>query len=158
MRKIFLVMCLLAGIISARAQSGTVAAGGEASGSNGSVSYSVGQVVLGTATGNNGSINIGLQQPFDISTVTGIHEAKGITLECKVYPNPTTDFVYLAIKDYEIKGLSYQLIGTTGAMLAIHEINTDNTEISMQHYTPGIYLLRVIGENQVIKVFKIVKK
>jgi hypothetical protein len=40
-------------------------AGGEATGSGGSVSYSVGQVVYTTNTGINGSVAQGVQQPYE---------------------------------------------------------------------------------------------
>lgn len=48
------------------AQNGTVASGGNATGSGGSVSYSVGQVFYTTNSGSNGKVSQGVQQVFDL--------------------------------------------------------------------------------------------
>ena len=77
------------------AQESVNATGGDASGSGGSASYSVGQVVYTTNVGTNGSVSQGVQQPYEISVVTAIEEAKGINLTVTAYPNPTTDYLSL---------------------------------------------------------------
>ncbi|MEI6048762.1 MAG: hypothetical protein WCS03_07670 [Bacteroidota bacterium] len=41
-----------------------------------------------------GSAVQGVQQPFEISMVTGIEEASGISLEVMVYPNSLTDIQF----------------------------------------------------------------
>jgi hypothetical protein len=66
MKKIilFLGCCLLGwGTTDLLAQHGNVAAGGQATGAGGTASYSIGQVNYLTASGNNGSLIQGLQQP-----------------------------------------------------------------------------------------------
>lgn len=69
----------------------TVSAGGkEATGTGGTVSYTIGQVVYTTNTGTNGSVVQGVQQPYEISVVTGLEEAEDISLEFSIYPNPVT--------------------------------------------------------------------
>ena len=71
----------LGGLTSLQAQEAIPATGGEASGSGGSASYTVGQVVYTTNVGTNGnSVAEGVQQPYEISVVTGIPEAKDISL------------------------------------------------------------------------------
>ena len=63
---LFLGCCLLGwGSTQLFAQQGFVAAGGEATGTGGTVSYSVGQVDYFTATGATGVLTLGLQQPFE---------------------------------------------------------------------------------------------
>ena len=94
---------------SIQGQNAIPASGGNASGSGGSVSYSVGQVVYTTNTGTNGSVAQGMQQPFEISVVTGLENAKDFSLECVAYPNPVTDFIKLRIENYEIENLNYLL-------------------------------------------------
>ena len=64
---------LLLGIIGGlHAQESPTAAGGEATGTGGTSSYSVGQVVYTTATGTNGSLAQGVQQPYEISVTNSI--------------------------------------------------------------------------------------
>ncbi|MGD0341661.1 MAG: hypothetical protein ABSA76_08155, partial [Bacteroidales bacterium] len=64
--------------IAIHAQSTITTSGGNASGSGGSASYTIGQVVYSTITGTNGSSAQGVQQPYEISIITGIAEAKDI--------------------------------------------------------------------------------
>lgn len=81
-----------------RAQDAVPMSGGNASGSGGSACYSVGLVVYTTNTGTNGSVAQGVQQPFEISVVSGIEDAKEITLQYSVYPNPATNYLILKIE------------------------------------------------------------
>jgi len=78
--KLSAVLLLGLGLTGLQAQESVNATGGNASGSGGSASYSVGQVAYQTHTGTNGSVSEGVQQPFEISVVTAIEEAKGINL------------------------------------------------------------------------------
>src|SRR6056297_3211190 len=103
-----LVTCAFS-LSTATAQTSVNATGGNASGSGGSASYSVGQVVYTTNTGTNGSLAEGVQQPYEISVVTAIEEAKGINLTVSAYPNPTTDYLQLKVESEKLKDLSYQL-------------------------------------------------
>jgi len=145
------------GMTGLNAQSTIPASGGNASGSGGTVSYSVGQVVYTTNTGTNGTIAQGVQQPFEISVVTGIEEALNITLQSSVYPNPASDFVKLKIENYEIENLSYQLYGNNGSLLQDNKIKDSETRIDMSNLVSAIYFLKVIENKKVVKTFKIIK-
>ncbi|MFA5432205.1 MAG: hypothetical protein WC319_04945 [Candidatus Paceibacterota bacterium] len=95
--KLSAILLLGLGLTGLQAQTSVNATGGNALGGGGSASYSVGQVVYATNTGTNGSVAQGVQQPYDISVVTEIEEAKGINLSILAYPNPTTDYLTLSI-------------------------------------------------------------
>jgi hypothetical protein len=140
-----------------QAQQVITGSGGNASGTGGTVSYSVGQVVYTTNTGTNGSVAQGVQQPYEISVATGIEEAKNIILEIVVYPNPATDFLKLKIENYEIGNLSYQLLDIKGTLLQNKKIESRETSIPLETILPATYLLNVIDGNKVIKTFKIIK-
>ena len=97
-KKLKLSTLLLLGLgLIGQAQETVPATGGNASGSGGSASYSIGQMVYTTNTGTNGSVAQGVQQPYEISVITGIEEAKGISLNCSAYPNPTIEFITLKV-------------------------------------------------------------
>ena len=116
--KSFLGFLLIFGFsLTIFAQNTIPATGGNASGSGGSVSYTVGQILNSTFSGTNGTVLQGVQQPYEISIVTGIEEAIGISLEIMAYPNPATDFIILIIKNYEVKNLSYQFYDINGSLL-----------------------------------------
>ena len=90
------------------AQQASVSSGGNASGTNGSSSYSVGQVAYTNQIGTTGSVNQGVQQPIEIFTL-GNDEFPEIKLVMTLYPNPTTTWVNLLIPGYNSENLNYQL-------------------------------------------------
>jgi len=145
------------GISLVKAQSTISASGNNGSGSGGTTSYTVGQVVYTTINGPNGIITQGVQQPYEISVVTGVEGAKDITLEFLVYPNPATDYIRLKIKNFEIENLSYQLYDISGAQLKTDKINSNENTISMQDMRASTYFLKVLQGRREIKTFKIIK-
>jgi len=139
------------------AQEAIPASGGNVSGSGGSVSYSVGQVVYNTDTGTNGSVAQGVQQPFEISVVNGLQEAKGITLICSVFPNPTTNYLMLNVNNFKTADLTYQLYDFNGKLIENKKIKSNETSIIMSNLAFGTYFLKVADNNKELKTFKIVK-
>ena len=145
---------LLLGLGGLHAQESINGSGGEATGTGGTASYSVGQVVYTTATGTNGSVAQGVQQPFEISTTVGINETT-INLEMSVYPNPTTN--YLTLKTDDNANLNYQLVDLQGKVIENKKVIANSTTISMEALPKAIYFLNVTKDNQVVKTFKIIK-
>jgi len=131
---------------------------GNALGSGGSLSYSIGQVVYQTYTGTSGSIAEGVQQPYEISVITGIEEANGINLSFSAFPNPTTHYLSLSVDKFEISNLSYQLYDVQGNLLQNEKISSTQTRVSLSNYIPATYFLKVIRETKDVKTFKIIKK
>jgi len=148
------VAFLLLGLGGLQAQESPTATGGEATGTGGTASYSVGQVVYTTATGTNGSVAQGVQQPFVISVTTGINETS-INLEMNVYPNPTTD--YLTLKVEKTKGLTFQLYDLQGKVITNKKVNSATTTVAMENLPTATYFLNVVKNNQIVKTFKIIK-
>ena len=134
------------------AQENTVASGGKATGSGGTVSYSLGQVVYSTNIGTNGSVSQGVQQPYAVSTTVGINET---SIQLNAFPNPTTNNLTLTTDDSE--SLSYQLFNPQGAEISSNTLNSKTSNISLEGHPPSTYFLKVIKNNEVIKVFKIIK-
>jgi len=139
------------------AQESVNATGGNASGSGGSASFSVGQVVYTTNTGTNGSVTEGVQQPYEISVVTAIEEVKGINLSVSAYPNPTTDYLTLEVKDFELSTLYFQLYDMNGKLLQNEKITGNQTSIVMNNFVPATYFVKVVQENKEVKTFKVIK-
>ncbi|MEA3447187.1 MAG: T9SS type A sorting domain-containing protein [Synergistota bacterium] len=164
--KLSAILLLGLGLTGLQAQTSINATGGDASGSGGSASYSVGQVVYTTNTGTNGSVAQGVQQPFEISVVTAIEEAKGINLTVMAYPNPTTDYLTLSIDNsvktsHDLSQLSYQLYDMNGKLLQNEKITGNQTSIVMSNLVPATYFVKVVKTNhdlsQEVKTFKIIK-
>ena len=155
--KLSTVLLLGFGLTGLQAQESVNATGGNASGSGGSTSYSVGQVVYTTNTGTTGSVAQGVQQSFEISVVTAIEEAKGINLSVSAYPNPTTDYLTLRIEEFDISNVSYQLYDINGKLLKNEKITGNQTSIVMSNLVPATYFVKVLQESKVVKTFKIIK-
>ena len=155
--KLSALLFLGLGLTGLQAQTSVNATGGDASGSGGSASYSVGQVVYTTNTGTNGTVAQGVQQPYEISVVTGIEQAKGINLSVSAYPNPTTDYLTLSIGEFDISNLSYQLYDMNGKLLQNAKITGNQTSIVMSNLVPANYFVKVIQGNKEVKTFKIIK-
>ncbi|MEM9722082.1 MAG: T9SS type A sorting domain-containing protein [Bacteroidota bacterium] len=148
---------LLLGLGRLQAQETPVASGGDAIGSGGTVSYAVGQVVYATDTGTNGSEAKGVQQPFEISVITGINEL-GIALGVSVYPNPTTTFLRLQVESEKVGGLSYQLVDLQGKIITGKRIHANAAIIKMENLPKAAYFLRINNNLQTVKIFKIIKR
>ncbi len=145
---------ILLGLGGLQAQESPTATGGEATGTGGTVSYSVGQVVYTTNTGTNGSVAQGIQQAFEISTVIGINEVS-IDLKLLVYPNPTTNYLTLNVEDNT--DLNYQLSDIRGKIIESEKVSSNSTSINVVSLPTATYLLKVSKNKQVIKIFKIIK-
>jgi hypothetical protein len=138
------------------AQKGTVASGGNALGTGGSASYSIGQTDYITASGAGGTITQGIQQPYEIYVITGI-ETYGINLSLSVYPNPTTDLVTLSVKNTSTEKMSYILSDVQGKIIRKEKLTDNETSIFMADLRKSTYLVKVLNNNKEVKTFKIIK-
>ncbi len=160
MKKIILCFLFFSGlgIVILQAQSTIPASGGNATGSGGSVSYTVGQILYNTISGTNGIVAQGVQQPYEISVVTSIKNSEEINLECLVYPNPTSGLAKLIFKSPDYENLRFRLYDINGVLLQDKKVESSETEISLENLSSSVYFLKVIKNNLEVKVFKIVKK
>jgi len=150
-------VCLLIFTSGIQAQETVAASGGNATGSGGTASFTVGQVVYTTNSGSTGTITQGVQQPYEIFLVTGIEEAFGINLEMVVYPNPASDFLKLVIEDYKLENLNCQLYDSNGSLIQNTEIINKETIIQTRDLPPAAYYLKVTDSHKELKTFKIIK-
>lgn len=146
------------GLKGLQAQQTIPATGGNASGSGGSASYTIGQITYTTNTGTNGSVAQGVQQPYEISVVNGIAEAKDIVLQCSAYPNPVTDIIKLNIGNLSKSNMNYQLFDNNGKLLESKKIANTETSINMHNLATATYFIRINDKDNAIKTFKIIKK
>jgi len=152
-----IVFCLLVVAKTIQAQNAIPVSGGNASGTGGEASYTIGQVVYITNTGTNDSEVQGVQQPYEISIMTAIERAKGIYLICSAYPNPTINSLTLKVERDNNRELLYWLYDINGTLIRTQKILSNETHISLESNTPGAYLLKITCGNKIIKTFKIIK-
>lgn len=144
-------------LLELKAQNVVNTSGGNASGLDGSVSYSIGQIIYSQSNGANGSVSEGVQQAFEISTIIGIENAPEINLSFFAFPNPTTSSLTLDIGNYPNSNLSYQFFNLNGSLLEMNLVVLNQTIINTSNYAQGVYFLKIIENGKELKTFKIVK-
>ena len=154
MKKTLLIFLFSISIINA--QQNTTSSGGEAIGTGGSASYSIGQIDYISSSDSNFSVSQGVQQPFEISVVLGLEENQ-IKLNLTAYPNPTNDILFLSIENGVNQELTYQLIDLQGKIIEKNVIKNNTTEVNVAHLEKAIYFLNITENNKSIKTFKIIK-
>jgi hypothetical protein len=149
--------CMLCAVFTIQAQETIPTSGGEATGSGGTVSYSVGQLLSNMNIGSNGTVTQGVQQTIEF-TVLSNPELIALTLSAVTYPNPTTDYIVLSLTDATLTGLSYMMFDLQGRLVTKAKVEQEATQIAMKNLAIGVYILKVNQNNQELKTFKIIKK
>jgi hypothetical protein len=153
--KILIIISALS-LTGVQAQQSINSSGGNGSGTGGSFSYTVGQIDYVAATGTNGSISQGVQQPFEFFTL-GTNDCPAILLQAMAYPNPTTENVNLVVSNYSLENLEFELYDISGKIILNQKITTSETLISMGNLSTGSYFIAVNENNKKLKTFKIIK-
>ena len=143
--------------IQAQQHASVNAAGGNATGTGGSASYSVGQVFFTTVSSTTTSVAEGVQQPFEISVFTGVKDIKAIDLYYAAYPNPTSGKLTLKIDNFEPNSFTFQLMDVNGKILRNDKLTEKETVIDMTELKPAAYFLKVTNSKKGVKIFKIIK-
>ena len=158
-KKLKTIVIVLSGIVftGLQAQEALPASGGNASGSGGTANYTVGQVVYTTKAGSNGSMSQGVQQPYEISVVTGLNSPQDGSFQCMVYPNPATDIIIIKIEGEIRTQYVMSLYDMNGKLLESKNISGIETSFDMKNLLPATYFLKVTDGNEDLKTFKIIK-
>ncbi|MDG4945695.1 T9SS type A sorting domain-containing protein [Weeksellaceae bacterium KMM 9713] len=151
------VLLLGMGLTGMQAQESINASGGDATGTAGSVSYSLGQVTYTTQDSSTGSVAQGVQQAFEIS-VLGVEDLVNKDIQLAAYPNPTSDFLKLLVKEDNLSDLSFQMFDAQGRLLLANEIKDQQTLINMSSLPTATYFIKVSQAQKPLKTFKILKK
>lgn len=150
------ILGLLFSLTAVQAQQNPVSGGGNASGTGGTLAYSVGQLAYTANTGTNGSMAQGVQQPFEIQQLLGTAQHQ-ISLSFAAYPNPTVASLTLEIRDFDYSSTTFQLFDLNGKLLASGSIMADTTTLNMQHLPSALYILNVQDRGKTIQSYKILK-
>jgi len=156
MKITMLLACFLCATISIYSQQTIPATGGEATG-DGTVSYSVGQLVNTMNIGSNGTVAEGVQQAIEFAVLSN-PELIALTLSAVTYPNPTTDYIVLRLTNATLTDLSYTMFDVQGHVVTKGKVQQEATQIAMKNLATGVYLLKVNQNNSELKTFKIIKK
>lgn len=118
------------------------------------VSYTLGETVVGLMTADGNQLGNGYHPAMDLEALN--IEDSSILTHIKVYPNPTSHFLY--VSHPEINSFEIQITDLNGKQLYWGAINKDEA-FDLSNYSPGMYLITVKNKdfNQ-INTYKIIKK
>ncbi|MBN7813047.1 right-handed parallel beta-helix repeat-containing protein [Algoriphagus sp. H41] len=75
-------------------------------------------------------------------------------------PNPAQKFVNLRLFNFrQVQTISIQVVDMTGRLVETFELEkgTSKIKVDLEDYVPGIYLFKILGDNNVLVVKKIIK-
>jgi hypothetical protein len=130
------------------------AAGRTTTNSNLKVSYTVGEPVVGLMTAGANQLGNGYYPALNLQALNV--EDNTLEIQLKVYPNPTSQFLYVSHPDVASFGIS--IVDLNGKQLYTGTINKDEP-LDVSNYSQGMYLVTV--ENAATNkknTYKIIKK
>ncbi len=137
-------------------QSGSVATGGEISSADHTLSFSIGPTFY-TSFGNDGFyISSGIQHP-EIRIFTRITENEDLKHEIRVFPNPTSDWINIRIKDPDFLDSDIRLISMEGKVLFSKAIENGELNLPVSQLEPGNYTLLIVNKRELLRSFNIIK-
>jgi hypothetical protein len=122
----------------------------------GGTSYSIGQLFFEVIQAGDASITPGVQQAYEIFTVS-IKETE-LNISVRLFPNPTTDVITIAISEYLENNLQYRLIDIHGKVLQTGQIVGEQSQLQLSGFPSSTYFLQIIDPIQKkLKSFRILK-
>lgn len=157
MKSIFSLFVVVFSTFSIYSQVAVASAGGNFTSTGGSSSFTIGQISYTTFTGSNQSVAQGVQHPLEIQMLSDSVFLSENSI-VSVYPNPTSENIFLEISDHFLDNFTYSLWDIKGEELSKGVIRDSKTTITIKNFANGIYFLKVTQQNVSNKVFKIIKK
>jgi uncharacterized membrane protein len=156
--KSLMVAVFVALTLSVKSQQSINSSGGNALGSNGTASFSVGQIDYTSEKSSSGSFSLGVQQTFEIEIIDGVEDVINSLINFNVFPNPTTESINLKIETKNSQIFQANLYDSNGKLLENVNVINNQSQISMQNLPPAVYFLKVSKNNEIVKSFKIIKR
>lgn len=139
-----------------KAQKTVVASGGNATGSGGTSSYTVGQIDY-QQKGTNAEVMEGVQHAYEIITL-GVEDLDHKERNILLYPNPVKDFLFVDFNDKKYQDSSYVIFDAQGKLVKKGNLNQQKSELDFSILPSSVYIIQIFQNSQNIKSFKIIKK
>ena len=149
------IVLLLINSFNFYSQQNTTASGGDFSGSNGSLSFSVGQIDYLNIDNASGNINQGVQQPYQILD-NSVNESD-YTFEITIGPNPSFDELTIQADFSKMKDIQGFITDQNGKMVKERQNLSLNPSFKLNNLSSGNYFLNIEDEQKLIKSYKIIK-
>ncbi len=120
-------------------QSNVNTAGGNHQNSQGSISYTIGQITSDYLENSNGIVNEGVQQPYEFFYLK--NDELSFLDEMYFFPNPTLGKV--KISSEHLIGSTLTLLDLNGKTLSVQTIDTIFHEVDLSFLSPGVYAVQI---------------
>lgn len=154
----YTLIILFIGVANVQAQQGVFSSGGDASSGDGSVSFTIGQVITEYSQDTFSSVSSGVQQAYEFSMPVDVDDQPHMSLTASAYPNPTIDNLTLSIDGFTNEVYTYTITDALGRQLNNGRINQSSTSVPMDQYAQGTYMVNVLSNKQTLKTFIVLKK
>ena len=152
MGKFTLVLFSLLTTLAISAQEVISAQGDSYTNANGSIDFTIGEVITNTGSNASGTITQGFHQTsWSVVSV----EKHAPDYEATVYPNPTEDI--LNIRANAFVGVIYTLYDAQGKLILQGKLSAELTSLEVNQLAAGSYSLTLNNATQYLKTFKLIK-
>jgi len=149
--KSLITIFLLCVLYTTKGQMATITAGGNYISKEGTVSFSIGEVVY-ISKGLSYNMTEGVQHSFIINPIF-----TNSNLLLSIYPNPTTDLLFFKLENLNYLDLSYILYDISGKILMRGTILDSKSTISLKNYASQTFILKIVRGQNEQNIFKILK-
>jgi hypothetical protein len=139
---------------SVLAQERPVASGGEASGTGGTVSYTIGLPDYLTYSANNGTLSQGLQQAYELLSLNVAEWNKDFKVA--IYPNPVIDYLVIEIPETDPE-LSYHIISSEGKVVKNGRLSDIKTTVDLNAFVSEGYFIEIRKNNLPVRQYQFIK-
>jgi hypothetical protein len=137
------------------AQQNGVASGGDYNGSNGTVSFSIGQIDYLHISNTNGNVYQGVQQPYQILN-NSVNESD-FDFNLSIGPNPFFDILNIEADFTKMKEVEGYITDQNGKIVKERQkLSMDNT-FELGDLASGNYFLNIENQQILLKSYKIIK-
>mgnify|MGYP001388431852 CR=1 FL=1 len=126
--------------------------GGSYTNSNGSIDFTIGEVIINTGTDGTNDLTQGFHQTN--WKFSGI-ENHTPSYEAVIFPNPTEESLNIKTSTYE--NVVYTLYDAQGKLVMQNELVEEQTSLQVSHLAPGKYSLVLNNKTEKLKTFKLIK-
>ena len=160
MKRLLIILFLTASFYIANAQSISqsviASTGGNITSNNGSLSWTMGEMLTSTLISNDWILTQGFHQS-NLSISSGIKSGLS-DHKLSLYPNPAKDYINVSVNSRKNSKYKYELIDVSGRILLNKEEYSNLFKISLQGFSPSLYYLRFLDEKgKFLGSYKIVK-
>lgn len=132
-------------------------AGGTINSTNGSFSYSLGQLVC-----NNSSqchFGEGILNAYSFNLLTRSDKISPDKINIQIGPNPTQETLNIIVDSINQDQLNYQLFDTKGKIISKDKILSPTSKINLKSLNSGCYFLHITNTNGEVEAsYKVLKK